>query len=325
MNDYQKIFNIGSSAEFDQLALETFRYQAARNEVYREWLNSMRIDPATITAVGRIPFLPISLFKNRDVTSSQAPPQGIFLSSGTTSGERSRHLVADLRLYRMSFVNGFRFFFGDPEKFQFLALVPAPDQATDSSLVYMIRHLMDLSTSPENGFFLANYAGLKARLLQKRPQGHKIMVIGLAYALLDFAEQHPGDYSGLIVVETGGMKGRRQEMIRKELHERLNALMGVEKIHSEYGMTELLSQAWSVGSGLFRTPPWMRIVIREVNDPFSQAREGDAGGINVIDLANLHSCSFIATQDLGRKYGDGTFEVIGRFDGAEARGCSLMI
>jgi hypothetical protein len=238
---------------------------------------------------------------------------------------RSRHLVADLDLYRRSFVNGFRKFYGDPADIQFLALTPPPDQAPDSSLVFMINGLMDLSDSPENGFFLTNHSGLRTRLLQKRATRKRIMLIGLSYALLDFIADYPGDYSPLIVVETGGMKGRRNEMVREELHETLCRGFGVTSIHSEYGMTELLSQAWSSGNGLFSTPPWMKVLIRDASDPLSWAKPGATGGINVIDLANRHSCSFIATEDLGRMHPDGKFEVIGRFDAADLRGCSLMV
>jgi hypothetical protein len=325
MQSFEPLFSITGDEQFEKLAVEIFQHQYKSNVVYREFVNIRRIDADTVTRLQDIPFLPIEFFKNRDVVCGKSLPQAVFLSSGTTAAVRSHHMVSDLRVYRQSIVHGFRRIYGDPEKVQFLALVPTPDQAPDSSLVYMLRHLMDMSSSPENGFFMASHSGLQARLLQKHAPGRKILLIGLAYALLDFAEKYPGKYSDLIVVETGGMKGHRREMIRQELHDRLSNLLGVEKIHSEYGMTELLSQAWSDGNGFFKSPPWMRISIRQMNDPLSLARTEETGGINIIDLANINSCSFIATQDLGRMLPDGRFEVLGRFDDAEARGCSLMI
>lgn len=325
MQPAEKIFSITDDQQFETMALEIFRRQVQQNTVYREYINARRVDVDTVDKLEKIPFLPIEFFKTRDVICGTAPPQAVFLSSGTTGAQRSRHMVSDLRLYRHSIVNGFQRFYGSPENVQFLALTPTADQAPDSSLVYMLRHLMDISLSPENGFFLASHSGLKARLEQKHAPGRLILLIGLAYALLDFAEKYPGNYDSVIVVETGGMKGHRKEMIREELHEKLCKLLGVKAIHSEYGMTELLSQSWSSGDGKFKSPPWMRVLIREVNDPLSAARTGDTGGINIIDLANYHSCSFIATQDLGRIAPDGSFEVLGRFENSDARGCSLLI
>jgi hypothetical protein len=238
--------------------------------------------------------------------------------------ERSRHMVTDLSVCRHSLQKGFSRFYGPPEDVQFLALTPTPEQGPDSSLIFMIQHLMDLSLSPENGYFLTSYSGLTARLMQRRSPGKKVMLIGLTYSLLHFAEKYPGDYGPLIVVETGGMKGRRKEMTREELHSILSEAFRVETIHSEYGMTELLSQAWSQGNGLFSTVPWMKALIRDVNDPLSYVETGQTGGINIIDLANQYSCSFIATQDLGRLHENGQFEVLGRFDASDVRGCSLM-
>ncbi|MCX6276521.1 MAG: acyl transferase [Bacteroidetes bacterium] len=325
MHSPDKIFAITNEAQFTAMALETFQHQYLHNAVYKEFADVRRINPEEVRRLEDIPFLPIEFFKSREVICGSSPPQGIFRSSGTTGMERSRHLVADLGLYRKSFVSGFRLRYGDPADVQFLALMPTPDQAPESSLVYMIRNLMDLSSSPENGFFLASHSGLKARLTQKRPAGKRIMLIGLAYALLDFAAKYSGNYSPLMVVETGGMKGRRQELLREELHEQLCQGYGVEQIHSEYGMTELLSQAWSTGKGLFSAPHWMKVMIRDINDPLSWAAAGVTGGVSIIDLANYNSCSFIETQDLGRISANGEFEVFGRFDAAQARGCSLMI
>jgi hypothetical protein len=321
----EKIFHIAGEPGFTAIALEIFRHQYTYNAIYREFVEARNISVEKVTRLEDIPFLPIGFFRSHEVVCNQAPPQAVFRSSGTTGTQRSRHLVADLGIYRRSFITGFERVYGNPQEVQFLALTPNPEQAPDSSLVYMIGKLMDLSSSPENGFFLASFSGLNARLTQRRARNKKVVLIGLTYALLDFAEKYPGSYSPLIVVETGGMKGQRTEITREELHSALAPAFGVAQIHSEYGMTELLSQAWSQGEGLFLSPPWMKIMIRDVNDPLSYAPPGETGGINIIDLANIHSCSFIETQDLGRLHRDGRFEVLGRFDSSDARGCSLML
>ena len=325
MESREKMFKIGSDREFNHFALEVFQNQYSQNDVYREFVDARRINVKSVGRVEEIPFLPIEFFKTRDVVCGKVPPQAIFRSSGTTGMVRSRHLVKDLSLYRHSFIKGFQRHYGNPENVQFLALTPTPEQAPDSSLVYMIQQLMDLSSSPENGFFLANHSGLHARLRQQRARDKTVILIGLTYALLDFAASYPGDYNPVIVIETGGMKGKRREITREELHSTLCPAFGVELIHSEYGMTELLSQAWSQGDGRFSTPPWMKIMIRDTNDPLSYLGPGETGGINIIDLANQDSCSFIATEDLGRLHLDGQFEVLGRFDASDARGCRLMI
>ncbi|MEI7499631.1 MAG: acyl transferase [Bacteroidota bacterium] len=320
-----KMFEIASLPEFTTYALEVFRYQYSQNTVYREFVDSLNIHSESITRVEDIPFLPIEFFKTHDVVCGAVPPQTIFRSSGTTGMTRSRHLVTDLSKYRHSFIKGFEHCYGSPEKVQFLALTPTPEQAPDSSLVYMIRNLMDFGSSRENLFFLANHSGLAARLRQPQAKNKKVVLIGLANALLDFIAKHSDDYAPLIVIETGGMKGQRKEITREELHLLLCRGFGVDQIHSEYGMTELLSQAWSRGNGLFTTPPWMKVMIRDINDPLSYIRDGETGGINIIDLANENSCSFIATEDLGRMHDDKQFEVLGRFDASDSRGCSLMI
>ncbi len=320
----EQVFGVTSMQEFTALAVEIFRYQYEFNPVYRRYVMARGIHPGEVMFTEQIPFLPIELFKSQDVICGTVPPHAIFRSSGTTGSERSRHLVTDLTVYRQALVKGFERIYGSPANFQFLALMPNPEQAPDSSLVYMIQHLMDLSNSPENGFFLASPTGLHARLRQKRAKGIHVMLIGLSYALIDFASQFPGNYAPLTVVETGGMKGRKKEVTREELHSLLRPAFGVDAIHSEYGMTELLSQAWSTGSGRFDTPPWMKVMIRETKDPLSYARTGETGGINIIDLANFNSCSFIATEDMGRMHPDGTFEVLGRLTGSEVRGCNQM-
>jgi phenylacetate-coenzyme A ligase PaaK-like adenylate-forming protein len=324
MGPRDNFFEISSEREFAVSALETFRYQYMQNAVYREFVDARKVSVGSVSRVEDIPCLPIELFKTRDVVCGAVPPQAIFRSSGTTGMVRSRHLVTDLTVYRRSFVKGFELRYGDPHDVQFLALTPTSEQAPDSSLVYMIQKLMDLSSSPENGFFLASHSGLSARLRQRRAPNRKVILIGLTYALVDFANSYPGDYTPLTVIETGGMKGRRSEITRDELHELLCPAFGVEQIHSEYGMTELLSQAWSQGEGRFATPPWMKVLIRDANDPLSYLGPGETGGINIIDLANIESCSFIATQDLGRMHLDGQFEVLGRFEASDARGCSLL-
>ena len=325
MGSREKIFEIGSESAFTVLALEVFRNQYARNKIYHEFVDARKVKVENIIRVEDIPFLPIEFFKTNDVVCGNTPPQAIFRSSGTTGMVRSHHLVTDLAVYRHSFLKGFELCYGNPADIQFLALTPTPEQAPDSSLVYMIQKLMDLSNSPENGFFLASHSGLNARLRQRRARNKKVMLIGLTYALIDFATNYPGDYSPLIVMETGGMKGHRTEITREELHSQLCPAFGVEQVHSEYGMTELLSQAWSQGEGLFHTPPWMKVMMRDTNDPLSYVGPGETGGINIIDLANHDSCSFIATQDLGRMHYNQQFEVLGRFDASDARGCNLLI
>ncbi len=318
-------FTIASEEEFRTRALEIFRYQYQMNAVYHEYVDLRKITVESVKSVTDIPFLPIELFKTQEVICGEKPVQRTFRSSGTTGTERSSHHISDLNIYRNALQKGFERFYGSPDKYQFLALTPTPEQNPDSSLVFMVQRLMDLSQSAESGYFLSSFTGLHARLTQARSTGRKVFLIGLTYALLDFAESYPGAYGPLVVMETGGMKGKRKEMTREELHEILCPAFRIEKIHSEYGMTELLSQAYSPGDGLFSSPPWMRILIRDSNDPFTYIGPGKSGGINIVDLANLHSCSFIATQDLGRLHTDGRFEVLGRFDLSDARGCSLLL
>jgi len=321
----EKIFTVASEKEFLRIALELFHFQFEHNKVYRAYVVALDTDLSAVDSLEKIPFMPIEFFKTHEVVCGDNPPQRVFLSSATTGTEPGRHLVSDLNLYRQSLKLGFQHFYGSPEQSQFLALMPSPEQNPHSSLVFMLANLMDLSMSPENGFFLHGFPALYTRLRQSHPRDKTVFLFGLTHALLDFAEQFPGEYGPLIVIETGGMKGKRREMVREELHAMLGSALGLKKIHSEYSMTELLSQAYSNGDGFFRTPPWMRILIRETNDPFSYEKPGATGGINIIDLANIYSCAFISTQDLGRLHPDGRFEVLGRFDSADTRGCSLMI
>jgi hypothetical protein len=320
-----RIFSAGSGESFSDLALEVYRFQYEHCRVYREFADALYRDPIHVRHVEEIPFLPVEFFRSREVISEDLNPVAEFRSSGTTGTIPSRHLVADTSLYDASLSGSFRRFYGDPSAYTFLSLTPEPSHNSHSSLIRMIVRLMKESPGKHHGFFLKDHKSLSQRLIENCKKGEKTILIGLTYALLDFAEQHPGDFPGLILVETGGMKGRRREITRYELHEMLQHAFPSSAVHSEYGMTELLSQAWSGGDGLFNCPPWMKILVREVNDPLSYCQYGRTGGISVIDLANLYSCSFIATQDLGRLYEDGSFEVLGRFDSSDLRGCTLML
>jgi phenylacetate-coenzyme A ligase PaaK-like adenylate-forming protein len=316
------IFN---SNNYDALTLDVFRYQAKHVAVYSEFLALLGVDAEKLTRVQDIPHLPVELFKKFSIIAEGHTPQQTFTSSGTTGQITSQHLVADLSLYEESFGRCFELFYGDVRDYVVLALLPSYLERTGSSLVYMANDLIVRSGRPESGFYLHNLAELSEKLQQLNAAGQKVLLLGVTYALLDLAEQFPQPLPHTIIMETGGMKGRRREMIREEVHEQLRSAFGSAEIHSEYGMTELLSQAYSTGNGIFRCPPWMRISIREMNDPLSLAAQGKTGGISITDLANLHSCSFIATSDLGKLHPDSSFEVLGRFDNSDIRGCNLMV
>lgn len=317
-------FSIADEADFRSHALTVFRHQAANVKVYSEFLRAIGVDPSSVNCWEDIPYLPIELFKTHRVIDREGPVTLEFRSSGTTGQDVSRHAVADPRLYDTSFLRAFERFYGHPSGYCFLALLPSYLEREGSSLVYMTEKLIRLSGHQDSGFYLYDHASLAAVMRKLTEAGQPVILLGVTYALIDLAQTFPGTYPGLIVMETGGMKGRRKEITREELQKELCSLLGVERIHSEYGMTELFSQAYSSGDGRFQCPPWMRVRIREADDPFSQAPAGRTGGINITDLANYHSCSFIATQDLGRDLGQGTFEVMGRFDDADVRGCNLM-
>jgi hypothetical protein len=272
----------------------------------------------------QIPFLPVSFFKTHKIITGDFEEEVVFESSGTTGMETSKHYVVDAGLYQQSFTRGLELFYGDLSQYAVFALLPSYLERKNSSLVYMVEKILLKSNRHMGGFFLNELEELKAQLLEAQRQGLKIMLFGVTFALLDMAENFPVNIPDAIILETGGMKGRRKELTRMELHEKLCMGFGVDKIHSEYGMTELLSQAWSKGDGIFRCPPWMKVLIADTNDPLSFLETGRTGGINIIDLANFHSCSFISTQDLGRVNEDGTFEVLGRFDNSDIRGCSLL-
>ncbi|WP_420320556.1 acyl transferase [Flagellimonas sp.] len=320
----QDIFSITSASEFEALALEVFHFQYSNNTVYKTYCNLLKRTPENVQAIRDIPFLPIAFFKTHQVISSRSKPTVIFESSGTTSGNTSKHFVTDIDLYQQSFGKGFTHFYGPVEDYCILALLPSYLEREGSSLIYMVNDMIQNSKNPHSGFYLNNLDELKGKLKQLRAEKTKTLLIGVSFALLDLAEQFPMSLENVILMETGGMKGRRKELIREELHDILKNAFGVSSIHSEYGMTELLSQAYSKGNGLFECPPWMQIITRDTEDPLEIQSHGKTGGINIIDLANVNSCSFIATQDLGKTYPDGTFEVLGRFDHSDIRGCNLM-
>lgn len=321
-----RIFHPGDDQDWNSLALEIFRYQADENPVYRSFLTYLNVKPDSISHYTDIPFMPIGFFKDHEVVTGDATTaQKVFTSSGTTGTVPSRHFVRDLRLYEDCFSRAFGIFYGDVADYRFLALLPGYLDRSGSSLVYMLDFLIRKTEYNGSGFFLHDQAALETRLLQPDEQGIKTILFGASFALLDFSESHPIDLSHVIIMETGGMKGRRREMVREELHGLLCQRFHSERIHSEYGMTELLSQAYSMGHGVYKAPPWMKVLVRDPNDPLTLLPAARTGGINVIDLANLHSCSFIATQDLGRTMADGSFEILGRFDDSEVRGCNLLI
>lgn len=321
----RQIFSINNSGSFEQLALQVFGHQAENCLIYKQFIGHLGINPDHIKRLDQIPYLPIAFFKTHDVLSSPDPAGIVFSSSGTTGMVHSRHLVTDIGIYDQSFNLAFELFYGSVEETCFLALLPSYLERAGSSLIYMVDALIRQSKHPDSGYFLHNHDELYLRLKKLQLAGQKTILIGVTYALLDFIEKYRMEFPELIVMETGGMKGKRKEMVREELHSDLQEGFGVNEIHSEYGMTELLSQAYSKGNGVFNCPPWMRITLRDTNDPLSLLAANKTGGINVIDLANINSCAFIATQDLGRVFPDGSFEVLGRFDNADIRGCNLLV
>ena len=324
-NRKNKIFNIRSPKDFETLALEVFQYQAKNNKTYSKYINHLEITPGNIHQLDQIPFLPIEFFKTFKIITGTDTPGIIFTSSGTTGTGTSRHYVTDTSWYRESFNRTFHYFYGNPEQYCLLALLPFYLEREGSSLIYMMNYLIRNSKNPESGFYLDKPDLLAEKIVRLREQKQKILLFGVSFALLNLAEKYKPDLSGQIVMETGGMKGIREEIIREELHEILNKAFNTKVIHSEFGMTELLSQAYSKGNGIFHTPPWMKVQIRDGYDSLSYIENGRSGGINVIDLANFYSCSFIETKDLGRLLPNGGFEVSGRFDSSDIRGCNLMV
>jgi phenylacetate-coenzyme A ligase PaaK-like adenylate-forming protein len=321
----EQVFSIKNDRQFNDAALQVFKFQAKNCIIYHEFINGLDIDPDKIEFIDQIPFLPIEFFKSHAILSSADPVEVTFTSSGTTGSITSSHVITDMSWYTESFRSAFKLFYGGVKNYTVLALLPSYLEREGSSLIYMVEDMIKQSGNPDSGFFLYNHDDLYQRLKKQKEAQKPTLLIGVTFALLDFTERYKIDFLQLIVIETGGMKGRRKEMIRQELHGQLCQGFGVDKIHSEYGMTELLSQAYSKGNGIFNCPPWMKVLIRDINDPMSVLSNDKIGGINVIDLANINSCSFIATQDLGRIYQDNSFEVLGRFDNSDIRGCNLLI
>ena len=318
------IFHIRNDAEFEQSALCVFRFQFDHNPTYRSYCQLLNIKKEDIHHLEEIPFLPISFFKTHAVKTTTFTPALTFRSSGTTGMQQSRHFIKDAIIYQKSLIEGFRYFYGNPSDYTFLALLPNYLEQKQSSLVYMMDWLMQQSRSNDNGYYLYNHEDLYNKLSQLRDNKRKTILWGVTFALLDFVEHYQLDFPDLIVFETGGMKGRRKEMVKEELYDTLCKAFGVPDIHSEYGMCELLSQAYSKGGNIFATPPWMKLCLRNEKDPLDGSDSVGTGVINVIDLANIYSCSFIATEDLGRRHPQG-IEVLGRLDHAQIRGCNLMV
>lgn len=342
----KSIFQIKTEADFQQKCLETFHFQYENIEVYRKFIDFLKIDPNSIKDIEKIPFLPIEMFKNHTVLDQNKRTNLYFQSSGTTQMNLSKHWIADEKVYEESIEKSFEQFIGNPKDFIFLGLLPSYLEKQNSSLIYMVDFLMKKSGKPENGYFLYNHADLLKLLQQLSKENKKVILFGVAFALLDFLDFAESNHhriessDQLIIIETGGMKGRKEEMTKDELLKIFHKGFGTEKIYSEYSMTELLSQAYSLGKNIYESPNWMRILIRNTEDPFSYVEDGKNGAINIIDLANRHSCSFIATQDLGKIVTDcgisrnekkddhivtKLFQVLGRIDHSDIRGCSLLV
>ena len=324
----QNIFDIKTEEDFRTACLETFRYQYENLKVYRKFVDYLNINPSSINQVSDIPFLPIEMFKNHLVLDKNAEAENYFQSSGTTQINRSKHYIADFSLYEESIYKSFEQFIGKPEDYIFLGLLPNYSENPHSSLIYMIDFLIKKSNKPENGYFLYNHQEL-FDLLQTLSD-KKVILFGVSFALLDFLDYcHANSQTlqfsqTLTVIETGGMKGRKEEMTKDELLKIFQNGFKTDKIYSEYSMTELLSQAYSLGENIYKSPNWMKILVRNTEDPFSYVEEGRTGAINIIDLANRHSCAFLATQDLGKSE-NGFFQVLGRIDHSDIRGCSLLV
>lgn len=320
----KEIFAIGNNSDFERLAMQAFYFQYMNNPVYREYCDLLCIDAGAINYISDVPFMPVEFFKTHKVICDGKDPEVVFTSSSTTGAVPSSHFVSDVGIYKDAFLAGFRQFYGEPSSFCILGLLPAYLERTGSSLVYMVDGLVKMSGDSGSGFFLHNHEELYDTICGLEERGRKYILIGVSFALLDFAERYKLNMRHGIVMETGGMKGRRKEMVRSELHAVLKGSFGVQSIHSEYGMTELLSQAYSYGDGIYRCSRTMKVFARETNDPLSVHAEG-SGAINVVDLANIYSCSFLQTSDLGQVFSDGSFSISGRFDSADVRGCNLMV
>ena len=325
MHNFEKIFDIKNHSEFKKQCLDIYNFQYENNMVYQNYCNMICEDPTDVNEINKIPFLPISFFKTKKILSTDNFEK-VFYSSGTTTNSRSKHFISSLKLYQKSFINNFKLNYSDITQYTILALLPNYYENKDSSLIYMIEKLIKLSKSKESGFFLDDYINLSKKLIElDTKKERKTILIGVPYALLDMIDFNQLQLNNTIIMETGGMKGRRKEMVRTELHEKLKRGFGVSKIHSEYGMTELLSQAYSKGDGIFKTPSWMKVIIRDINDAQNLDFNKKSGAINIIDLANYNSCSFIATDDMGKYINNDEFELIGRVDNSDIRGCNLLV
>lgn len=323
MNTFiNKIFNCTNDATFEKLALEIFDFQMENNLTYAAYA-ALILRGKHPENINEIPFLPVEFFKTEQIICQGQAIEEIFLSSGTT-GEQSKHLVSNIELYKSSYQKAFQLFYGDITDYCILALLPSYKEREGSSLIYMVDDLIKKSKHPQSNYYLNNYEELATTLKELESKKQKTILFGVTYALLDLAEEFPQKLEHIIIMETGGMKGQRKELLKEEIHSILKHSFATENIHSEYGMTELLSQGYSKGNNIFKTPPWMKILTRDVNDPLSII-SNKTGGINVIDLANIYSCPFIATQDLGRTFDDGSFSVLGRFNNADVRGCNLLV
>ncbi len=324
MNFDSTIFQLNSTAEFESKAIRLFQQQVKEVAVYEDYVHHLGINPQQVNQIAQIPFLPISFFKTHQVLAKNNAAQLVFESSGTTGMQTSRHLIPDLAAYQATLLEGFKLRYGNPRDWCFLALLPSYLERSNSSLVYMMKHLMECSGHPNNGFYLNNTDQLQQVLAANEQQQQATWLIGVTFALLDFADQYAMPLQHTTVIETGGMKGRKKELTREAVHQRLKAAFQLDEIHGEYGMTELLSQAYAPKAGRFITPPWMKMLIRDMYDPFELLPNLQSGCINCIDLANQHSCAFIATDDIGKVFEDGSFEVSGRSDNSDIRGCSLL-
>lgn len=319
-----RIFEVDDKS-FEEVVLEVFHFQYLHNSIYQKYCNYLGVREEEVNQISKIPFLPVEFFKNHEVISSEPPFEKVFTSSGTTGAITSRHFVKKHDLYTQSFLKSFELFYGNISEYCVLALLPAYLEREGSSLVDMADTMIKKSKYNESGFYLYEHDKLKVTLETLEARNIKTLLLGVTFGLLDFADKYSLSLKNTIVMETGGMKGRRKEITRPEMHFLLKKAFGVSEIHSEYGMTELLSQAYSKGNGRYLTPPWMKVMIRDQYDPFSYISSGQTGGVNIIDLANVYSCSFIETKDLGKKFADGSFEILGRFDNSDIRGCNLMI
>ena len=325
MHNFGKIFNIKNQSSFNKYCLDIYHFQYRNNLVYKKFCNMICENPMNINEINKIPFLPISFFKTKKILSVDKFEK-VFYSSGTTTNSRSKHFISNLKLYEESFIKNFKNNYGELNKYTIIALLPNYYENESSSLIYMVEKLIKLTKSNESGFFLDEYTNLSKKLNQlDSNDDRKTILIGVPYALLDLLDFNQFCFNNTIIMETGGMKGRRKELVRNELHEKLKSGFGVNQIHSEYGMTELLSQSYSKGNGIFSTPAWMKVLIRDVNDAQNLNFNKKSGAINIIDLANYNSCSFIATDDMGKFVSESEFEVIGRIDNSDVRGCNLLI